>query len=127
MATDASRPIGGAPAPDWRLPDIVDIQIRRVSFRPHEHKFFRSALAEHKEAIEFLVRLSGPVPIRALGPALFVGETQVAESEAVEETLYRFHAFDHQRLEPGAPIAWGWLDAPPNERKRTTFRFQLAR
>ena len=70
------------------------------------------------------MRLSGPVPIRALGPALFVGETQVAEFEAVEDNLYRFHAFDHQRLERGAPIAWGWLDAPPDERKRTRFRFR---
>lgn len=127
MATDASRPIAGAPAPDWKLPDIIDIQIRRVQFRPHEHKFFRSALAEHKEATEFLVRLSGPVPIRALGPAVFVGEIQVAESEAVEDNLYRFYAFDPQRLEPGAAIAWGWLDAPRSERKQTRFRFEVAR
>ena len=80
MATDASRPIAGAPRPNWELPDIVDIKMSRVPFRPRQHKYFRSALAEHTEATEFLVRLSGPVPIRALGPALFVGDTQVAEA-----------------------------------------------
>jgi len=127
MAIDTSRPIAGAPAPNWELPDIVDIKIRHVQFKPHEHKYFRSVLADRKEATEFLVRLSGPVPARALGPALFIGDTQVAESEAVEDNVYRFLAFEHQRLEPGAPIAWGWLDAPPEERKRTKSRFEAAR
>ena len=127
MATDASRPIAGAPRPNWELPDIVDIKMSRVPFRPRQHKYFRSALAEHTEATEFLVRLTGPVPNRALGPALFVGETQVAECEAVGDNTYRFLAFDHQRLEPGAPIAWGWLDAPPEERKRTSYRFEATR
>jgi hypothetical protein len=127
MASDAGTPIGGAPRPDWRLPEILDIKISRVPFKPREHKFFRSALADFKEAVEFTVTLSGPVPIRALGPALFVGDVQVAEAEAVDERTYRFLWFHPEQLKSGAPIGWGWLDALPQERKATQFRFDLAR
>jgi hypothetical protein len=77
--------------------------------------------------VEFLVRTSGPIPARALGPALFVGDVQVAESHEAGENLYRFLAFDLERLKPRAPIAWGWLDAKRNERIRTKYKYELAR
>ena len=110
---------------EMNLPDVVDITMRRVPFKPPQYKYFRSALADHKEAIEFMVRLTGPVPIRALGPALFIGGVQVTEAEKVEETLYRFLAFNIKQLEAGAPIAFGWDNAKPAQRKETQFRFTL--
>ena len=127
MAIDSSRPLPGAPRPRWELPAIVDIKIRRTVVRAPEHKHFRSALPDRREAVEFLVRTRGPIPARALGPALFVGDVEVAESEQAGENLYRFFAFDLERLKPRAPIAWGWMDAKRDDRMRTKFRYELAR
>jgi hypothetical protein len=127
MAPDTSKPIAGAPRPDWDLPEIVDIKIRYVPFAPREHKHFRSTLADRQEAVEFLVRVSGPIPSRALAPALFVGDVQVFESEAMGENVYRFLALDPARLNRGAAIGWGWLNTPRRERKSTRFRFEPER
>lgn len=126
MATDSSKPMSGAPRPAWDLPEILDIKIRRVPFKPRVHKHFKSALADYKEAVEFLVRTSGPIPARALGPVLFVGDVQVTESEPVENNLYRFLALEIERLEPRAAISWGWEDAAAAQRYRTKFRYEVA-
>jgi hypothetical protein len=126
MATNEREPGAGGSAPNWNLPEIVDIKVRVVPFRPREYKYFRSALADYKEAVEFLVRLNGPIPMRALGPALFVGDVQVSEAEAVDEYLYRFLAFDSKRFKRGAAIAWGWNNATKPERQPTNFRFEPA-
>ena len=127
MSTDTSRPISGGPRPDWDLPEILDIQIRRIAFDPPKPRNFKSVLVDHQEAVEFLVRTSGPIPARALGPALFVGEVQVIESQQVDNNLYRFLAFDLERLKAGAPISWGWLNAPSDQQQRTKFRYNISR
>jgi hypothetical protein len=127
MSTDAGQPISQAPRPEWQLPDILDIQMRRIRYQPRRPRNFESALSGYKEAVEFMVQTSGPIPARALGPALFVGDVRVVESEPAGEDRYRFLAFDLERLERGAPIGWGWLDAPESERKRTKFRYQEGR
>jgi hypothetical protein len=123
MAIDAMPPKDVRP--DWTLPDVLNISIRRVDFTPRQYKYFRSSLAEFKEAVEFMVRLSGSVPVRALGPALFVGDVPVTEAEAEKDDLYRFLAFNLKQFKAGAPIAWGWIDTPKAARKITRFRFVL--
>jgi hypothetical protein len=123
MAIDAMPPKDVRP--DWTLPDVLDISMRRVDFTPRQYKYFRSSLAEFKEAIEFRVRLSGPVPVRALGPALFVGDVPVTEAVAEKDDLYRFLAFNLKQFKAGAPIAWGWIGTPKAARKVTHFRFDL--
>jgi hypothetical protein len=115
------------PRPAWDLPEIRDIEIRRIPFEPRRPRNFESALADYKEAAEFRVRTSGPIPVRALGPALFVGSVQVIESEQVEGDLYRFLAFDLDRLESGAPIRWGWVNASEEEQRVTEFRYEESR
>src|SRR5262245_40154095 len=127
MAIDSSRPLPPASRPRWDLPAIVDIKIRRTVVSAPKHKHFRSALPERRDAVEFLVRTSGPIPARALGPALFVGEVEVAESQEAGENLYRFFAYDLDRLKSRAPIAWGWMSATKGDRIRTKFTYKLAR
>jgi hypothetical protein len=127
MSTDSSQPIAEGPRPGWDLPSIRNIEIRRIPFEPRRPRNFESALADYEEAAEFRVRTSGPIPARALGPALFVGNVQVIESEQVEGDLYRFLAFDPDRLEPGAPIKWGWINAPEEEQRETEFRYEESR
>jgi hypothetical protein len=127
MSIDSTRPIPQGPRPEWDLPEILDVEIRRVRYDPPKLRNFESALAGYKEAVEFRVRTSGPIPARALGPALFVGEVQVVESQEVETNLYRFLAFDFERLESGAANIWGWINDPVELRQRTRFRYEERR
>ena len=117
--------MAAAPPPDWRLPEVVDIQIRRIAFKPHKLRHFESALKQFKEAIEFTVKTSGPIPARALGPALFIGETPVVECITVgkEKATFRFLAFHPNTLRAGAPISWGWSNAQEKQRHATKFRY----
>jgi len=127
MAKDSSNPLPAEPRPDWRLPSIIDIRIRRVRFRPQKLKHFKSSLTRFKKAVEFKVKTSGPMPLRALSPALFVGETQVIESEPVDSdgTSLRFLSFSPETLPPGAPISWGWIGSARKDRQTTKFKYGL--
>jgi len=127
MTIDTTQPLSGGPRPEWDLPEILEIQIRRISFNATKPRNFKSVLAEYKEAVEFMVRTNGPIPARALGAALFVGDAQVIESQQKENNLYRFLAFDLDRLKPGAPISWGWINTPKEQRQRTKFRYEESR
>ena len=44
MSIDATRPIPAAPPPEWALPRILDIRMRRVPYEPPKLHNFRSAL-----------------------------------------------------------------------------------
>jgi hypothetical protein len=43
----------------------------------------------------------------------------------LDDTHYRFLAFDLDRLEEGAPIAFGWTGDRPGDRHPTEFRFSV--
>jgi hypothetical protein len=123
MSSDAGSRQPDAPKPNWDLPRIQSIEIRRVDYEAPRRRNFESVFAEFREAMEFLVTTSGPIPIRALGAALFVGENSVVEMQRVDDTHYRFLAFDFDGLEDGAPIAFGWIGDRPEARQPTEFRF----
>lgn len=125
MSHDASKPVLVDSPPEWNLPEILEIRIKRIPFKPHRLQNFKSALSEYKEAVEFLVRTSGPIPARGLGPAIFVGDVQVIESQQVSDNLYSFLAFDIKRLKPGEPIRWGWINTPKEQQQMTKFRYEI--
>jgi hypothetical protein len=124
MPVDASQPLPAGPRPEWNLPDVLDIRVRRVPYAPPRRRHFKSALPDVKEAVEFLVQTSGPIPARAQGPALFIGDEQVVQSSPAGYNRYRFLALRPERLKEGERIAWGWVDDPPKERKRTRYRYE---
>lgn len=108
-----------------RLPEIVDINIQRVEYSPPDRRFIRSAFSEYNQAIEFVVTYEGEYPrSQALAPVLFVGESIVSESEMLDDNQVRFLAFDERRLEPGAPISFGWPN-DPEQRQVTQYHFNL--
>jgi hypothetical protein len=107
------------------LPSLLALQIRRVRFEPPKWKHFESRLARHREAIEFLAETSAPIPDRAYGPALFVGELEIHEAQQMDATTLRFLAFEPDKLEQGAPITWGWMKDPADQRQVTRFRFTV--
>ncbi|QNE73249.1 hypothetical protein F0344_34275 [Streptomyces finlayi] len=135
MSVDAGSELPGRSRPDWNLPDVLDIRfLGRRLYERRPPRNFRSALADRTEAVEFLVTLSGPVPARALGPALFIGDVRVVEcSPATEpgagaegEYRLRFQYTDPDRLAElasGTPITWGWADTPDPDRRTTGFRY----
>jgi hypothetical protein len=128
MPTDISQPIPQGYRPEWELPKILDIKIQRIPFEARKPRNFKSALADYKEAVEFLVRTSAPIPPRALGPALYVGDSAVIEVQLLEgdsnSQLYRFLALNLNRLEPGSPISWGWINTPKEQRVKTPFSYE---
>jgi hypothetical protein len=63
--------------------------------------------------------------VRAHGPALFVGDVEVNQSERVDKTTWRLLAFEPERLKAGAPISWGWMRDPQTARQATKFRYNV--
>jgi hypothetical protein len=128
MSSDTSPRESATPGEDlWRLPDVVDVQIRLVHYTPpRQHVVPGPKVIEATEAVEFLVRTNEEVPVRTLGPALFVGTIEVNESEHVGPNLYRFVAYEPARLRRGATISVGWSGAGRTHRKRTHFRYEVS-
>jgi hypothetical protein len=109
----------------WGLPDVLGVEAARVRFPQPRLHYVGPQPVEIREAVELLVRTVDEFPIlRALSPALFVGETAIPEYERAGKNLYRFFAFDFQRLQEGAPISIGWPQFP-QRKLRTTFRYHL--
>src|ERR671921_428997 len=112
MSVDKTSKEPSAPKPEWKLPTIVDISIRSISYQAPKLRFFQSQFAKYNKAVEFLVKTNDPIPIRALSPALYVDDTEIIEGETVEKNLTRFLAFDIDKLQQGAPILFGWQGDP---------------
>jgi len=122
MATDPGSRERDAERPDFSLPEVLELHSRRIRFEPPKHRNFESALTRYEEAIEFVITTDKPIPIRALGPVLYVGETPVGESAPLrKKNSYRFLAFDLEALESGAPVSLGWTGQPRGERRSTKF------
>jgi hypothetical protein len=125
MSSDQGERLPEAPRLDFTLPRVVDVQIRPTVFVPARRRNITSSLSYSDDAVEFIVRTDRPIPIRALGPALYVGDTAVVEATEVGENTYRFVAPTRAGLEAGAPIGLGWTGLPPGEEGATDFRFEL--
>jgi hypothetical protein len=125
MSTDAGSPIAPRAPFSLDLPPIRKLQIRRISFDPPKLEYFESSLSRYKGAIEFIAETDGEVPVRAYGPALFVGDVELNQSERVGKTTWRWLVFEPEHLEAGAPISWGWMKDPETARQRTKFRYKV--
>ncbi|MEU7297284.1 hypothetical protein AB0A76_29495 [Streptomyces exfoliatus] len=123
MTNDPGELEPPAPRARHELPDVLSIDTRSIRYEPPQFRNFRSALPEGGDVVEFLVETEAPIPARALGPALQVGTTLVAEVVEVDSTHYRFLAFDPERLAPGARIGLCWSGAPETVRS-TSFRYE---
>jgi hypothetical protein len=125
MSTDAGSPIAPRPPFLVALPRILSLKIRRVEFEAPKLEYFESSLSRHKQAIEFIIETDGVVPTRAYGPALFVGNIEISNSERTGKTTWRFLEFEPERLKAGAPISWGWMKDPEKNRLRTEFHYEV--
>jgi hypothetical protein len=115
MPSDQAPKIESAPAPSWDLPEIQSIKIRSAPFKPRALEHFDHPLAAVPEAVEIVVSLEAPVPIRALSPVLWVGDQLLTESEVLDKggKKMRFWSLEPAKLQPGAPIRMLWMNEPP--------------
>lgn len=110
--------------PDFRLPDVLSVLARTTRFEPPKRRNFSSELPALASTVEFVVETASPIPIRALAPVLYVGDTPVTEVFADDETHYRFVALRPDDLREGEPITVGWSGARGEERVDTGLRFE---
>jgi hypothetical protein len=127
MATDAGQPVASGDRHDiWRLPEILEVRTAFRRFDPPRRVTRLGVDLFVEEAVEVGVELSEPFEIRALGPALWIGDEPLTIAEGDGPTSYRFLAFEPDALKPGAPIALSWnaSDAP---RVATKYLFEPPR
>jgi hypothetical protein len=106
------------------MPKVLDIKIRATKFEAPRHRNFTSALPSG-DAVEFIVTTEGPIPGRALGPALYIGETVVTEVTTIGPNTYRFVTLAINELTPNALIILGWTGERPRKSKDATFRYRM--
>lgn len=113
----------------WRLPLIESFEAVRVRYKQPRKHMVRGELIILDEGVELRIHTDAPIPIRALSPALFVGDEQVVENEITGPNDYRFFVLNEEKLKPGAPVRLGWVAAmqPPlakEAREEEVFRYQ---
>src|SRR5690242_6985754 len=113
MTSDSGARAPEPPRADLSMPGVVDIRIRRTTFTPRPLRHFASSLPASDDAIEFIVATDGPIPVRALGAALYVGGVPVTEVEEIGKNTYRFIAPERGNLARDAAIHLGWTGQPP--------------
>jgi len=122
----AIQPIhsGSQPAA-WRLPQLLAVQVRHVRYPQPKLRFRGLDLVPFPEAVEILLTTSGPFPIQAYSPAIFIGDVPIIEYEAAGPNRYKFLAFDFRNLVEGAVISLGWPQIP-EQKILSAFRYQVS-
>jgi len=123
MADDPGRREPRGPRPDFRLPAVLGVEVRRVRLEPPAHRNFESRLPARDATVEIVVETDGPLPVRDLGPVLYVGDVPVTEVSALDERHYRFVALHPDDLRAGEPVTLGWAGRPDG-RIETDVRFE---
>jgi hypothetical protein len=123
--SDAGGRLPDPPRADLSMPNVLDVQIRRTTFEPRPLRNFASSLPASDDAVEFIVTTDRPIPGRALGPVLYVGETPVTEVTESGPNTYRFVATSHRDMKEDAELRLGWTGQSPTEGGGTRFRFRL--
>jgi hypothetical protein len=124
MTSDSGARRPDLPRADLSMPNVLDIQTRATTFEAPRLRNFASSLASSDDAVEFIVKTDGPIPIRALGPALYVGETPVTEVTEVGPNTYRFVAPTRDGLKQDAPISLSWTGQFPIDAESSPFRYR---
>jgi hypothetical protein len=128
MPFDQAPPVETARGPDWELPEITDVKIKYARYQPRATRNFSNPIGVVEDAIEIVVSLQSPVPIRAMAPVLWVGGERLTESEGVDKEgkQLRFWGFNRAKLRSGAPITISWLneEQPKARQKRAKFTYR---
>jgi len=107
----------------WDLPQVNSIEMAREHFEPPRTYYKGPEPSTTREAVTFIVITASGLPIRALSPALFVGNHEIPNYETIGTNHYRFWEFEPHLLQPGAPISLGW-PILPDQRVLTRFHYE---
>lgn len=106
------------------LPMIVGVEAVRVHYERPRVYYAHRQRREAREAVETMVRTADRLPIASISPVLFVGEVPLVEYEGAGPNVYRFFAFQFERLREGDPISLA-LPYSPERKVRTNFRYHV--
>jgi hypothetical protein len=106
------------------LPEIIGVEAMRMRYSQPRVYYAERERREAREAIEIIIRTSHEFPMTNLSPALFVGDVPLIEYEGAGPSLYRFFAFDFEKLRAGDPVSLGWLHSFETKR-RSDFRYEV--
>jgi hypothetical protein len=106
------------------LPAIVSVEVSRVRYDPPRRFYVGAQAMQVSDAVELLVRTTAALPVLAITPVLFIGDTVIDEYEVAGANLYRFFVFNLEHVQAGAQISIGWPFAPKSA-QLTNFRFQI--
>lgn len=110
----------------FELPKIISLKMKLVSFSAPKLKTFKSSLSEYKEALEITIVTEGPIPIRNVPPAIFIGDIvskHLEEGKGVHE--YKFYIFEFKKLKPRETIKWGWINDAPEKANGTGYTYNI--
>lgn len=112
MSFDQAPSIEPTQGPNWEIPEITDVTIRAAQYKPRAPQHFDHPMATVKNAVEIIVSLASPMPIRAMSPVLWVGSQRLTESEVADKNgkKMRFWSFHPDKLQSGAPIKLLWMN-----------------
>jgi hypothetical protein len=130
MPMDQAPQIKSAPSPQWELPPIADVAIRNAPYTPRATRNFANPSDAVSDAVEIVVSLQSPMPIRAMAPVLWVGGERLTESEPVDKEgrQMRFWGLNRAGLQDGAPIRMAWMnEEPPQARDAAGFTYKAPR
>jgi hypothetical protein len=106
-----------------KLPSVRRIEFRRVRYPTPHPVVVGTRVLELTEAGEVAVEFAQDPPVRALAPAVWVGDVQLTEFDRVAEGRYVFIAPEPDRLQRGATVQVGWAGTGTGERVATVGRF----
>jgi hypothetical protein len=111
----------------YQLPKVLNIRISKTIFKLPNLRFIRSRLEkyENKEIITIFVLFANPLPMRALGPVLYIDNSKITESATLSPTEIKFFVFD-DTLKTDEIIRIGWSDEFPENCIDTGFKYKLA-
>jgi hypothetical protein len=126
MSQDAGETEPVTPGPDWSLPRLVRLTITRSVVEAPRLEYFQSSYPERTDVVELQATFDGPLPGRALPPALYVGDVAVLpHGSAPDANVVRFATQQPDELEDGAEISVGWFNDPPERREPTEYRYHI--
>jgi len=118
MSSDSGEVEPRPPRPDFDLPEIRRVHAEQSTFAPTRRNF-ESDLSASEDAVDIIVETAAPIPIRDLGPVLYVDGVPLAEVTQEADNVYRFVARNRQDLHDGASLSLGWTGSSPDERVQT--------
>jgi hypothetical protein len=123
MTTDSGEHLRHRRQDIWRLPEILAMDVRHRRYRDLRRVTVGGVDRYLGEATEVIVQLSEPLPTRALGPVLWIGDVPLTIAETDDGLEYRFLVMDPEILSPGDSVALAW-NTPRALRNPSKFRYQ---